>query len=235
MTTLIVLSAWYLPRAGIRAADGGNLSIVSAGPIGEIATLEEANEIRIVFSEPMVVVGRIPQPVTAPFVTIAPAISGGTFRWSGTTILIYTPDPKRPLPFATRYTVTVGGGTAAVSGRRLTAPFTFSFTTPTVKLRAADEFRKNGRYDSPMLVALRFHQPVRPEVMAAHTRMQFEPHRWETPTLSEAASARLIPTAPRRSSGSTRKSRPRRRLPRRPRRDLRRGVRVGSQAVSAVT
>src|ERR1043165_3750558 len=69
------------------------LSVVSFGPRGEVAALAEANEIRIVFSEPMVTLGRIPARVTAPFVRITPAIQG-TFRWSGTTILIFTPDPK---------------------------------------------------------------------------------------------------------------------------------------------
>ena len=91
---------------------------------------------------------------------------GGTFRWSGTTILIYTPDPKRKLPFATRYSVTVDASAAAVSGRRLASPYTFTFTTPTVKLRRAEPFRRNGRYDSPMLVALRFNQPVTPADVA---------------------------------------------------------------------
>src|SRR5687768_17092791 len=46
------------------------LTVVSAGPTGEIASLAEANEIRIVFSEPMVTLGRIPAEVHAPFVTI---------------------------------------------------------------------------------------------------------------------------------------------------------------------
>ncbi|HTG89619.1 MAG TPA: Ig-like domain-containing protein, partial [Vicinamibacterales bacterium] len=119
----------------------GNLTVVSSGPTGEADSLEQVNEIRIVFSEPMVALGRIPQPVTAPFVTIAPAIPGGTFRWSGTTILIYTPDPRQKLPFATRYTVTVNTSAAATSGRRLAAPYTFTFTTPTVKLRAAEPLR----------------------------------------------------------------------------------------------
>src|SRR5215216_3477853 len=72
------------------------LSVQRAGPDGELAELEQANEIRIVFSEPMVTLGRIPQPVTAPFVRIEPALKG-TFRWSGTTILIFTPDrTERP-------------------------------------------------------------------------------------------------------------------------------------------
>src|SRR5947207_3119040 len=113
------------------------LTVVQSGPTNEIANLREANEIRIVFSEPMVVLGRIPDPVTAPFVTIRPAISG-TFRWSGTTILIFTPDPSRKLPNATEYEVAVDTSTAAVSGRRLASPYRFTFTTPTVRLLAAD-------------------------------------------------------------------------------------------------
>ena len=76
------------------------MRIVSAGPVGETATLAEANEIRVVFSEPMVVLGRIPQPVTAPFFRIEPAVKG-TFRWSGTTTLIFT--PAEPLPYATEF------------------------------------------------------------------------------------------------------------------------------------
>ncbi|HEX9163700.1 MAG TPA: hypothetical protein VF980_18475, partial [Thermoanaerobaculia bacterium] len=48
------------------------LRIVSAGPVGEVASLAEANEIRVVFSEPMVVLGRIPPVVHAPYFHIQP-------------------------------------------------------------------------------------------------------------------------------------------------------------------
>src|SRR5436190_6568399 len=82
------------------------LSIVAAQPTGEVASLEQAAEIRIRFSEPMVPIGRLPDQVTAPFVTIRPAMAG-TFRWAGPTLLVFTPDPARPLPTATRYDVTV--------------------------------------------------------------------------------------------------------------------------------
>ena len=85
-----------------------SLIVQRAGPDGELTTLDQANEIRVVFSEPMVTLGRIPQPVTAPFVRIEPAIRG-TFRWSGTTILIFTPDPRQPLPYATTYAWVVRG------------------------------------------------------------------------------------------------------------------------------
>ena len=121
--TFVLAAVLFITPA---AAQPPALTIVNTGPEGPIDRLEQANEIRIVFSEPMVTLGRIPNPVTAPFVRITPAIAG-TFRWSGTTILIFTPDPKRPLPFATSYSVTIDGSATAVSGAR-TASFTS--TTP---------------------------------------------------------------------------------------------------------
>src|SRR5262249_47622325 len=166
------------------------LTVVQSGPTNEIQNLREANEIRMVFSEPMVVLGRIPDPVTAPFVTSRPAIQG-TFRWSGTTILIFTPDPTRKLPNATQYDVTVDTSAVAVSGRRLAAPYRFTFTTPTVKLLGLDWYRKNKRYDGPMVLALRFNQPVRAADVVAHTSLRFEPHEFATPILSDDGQARL--------------------------------------------
>ena len=166
------------------------LRIVSAGPEGEIASLGEASEIRVVFSEPMVTLGRIPARVAAPFFKVSPAIPG-TFRWSGTTILIFTPDGKRPLPFATRYDVTIDASAQAVSGRRLGRPYAFSFTTPTVKLLQTNWYRRGGRAGAPMVILLRFNQPVRPADVAAHIAARFEPHDWVAPALPPNGLSRL--------------------------------------------
>jgi uncharacterized protein YfaS (alpha-2-macroglobulin family) len=166
------------------------LSVVSAGPSGEVASLAEAHEIRIVFSESMVTLGRIPAVVQAPFVRISPAITG-TFRWSGTTILIFTPDPKQPLPFATRYDVTVDTSAAAVSGRKLERPYSFSFITPTVKLLQTTWYRRGGRSDASMVVLLRFNQPVRGADILGHLSGRLEPHGFETPHMSADEQARM--------------------------------------------
>ena len=164
------------------------LKVVSAAPEGEIATREEANEIRIVFSEPMVALGRIPSRVVAPFVRITPAISGN-FRWSGTTTLIFTPDVKPLLPFATRYEVTIDTTAVAVSGRRLAVPYRYSFTTPTVRLLKTDWYRRGGRADGAMVVLVRFNQPVRPADVAVHLSAQLEPHPWQEPSRDGAVAA----------------------------------------------
>jgi uncharacterized protein YfaS (alpha-2-macroglobulin family) len=171
------------------------LRVVSASPNGEVATLAEANEIRIVFSEPMVTLGSVPARVTAPFFSVTPAIPG-SFRWSGTTILVFTPDAKRPLPYATRYEVTIAAGATAVSGRRLGRPHQFSFTTPTVKLLNTNWYRRGERAGAPMVVMLRFNQPVRAAELLAHLRTQFARHDWAEPSLSSEALAHLKATDP---------------------------------------
>ena len=125
------MSAHAAAAAGSRRSLS-RLRVVSAGPTGEVASLAEANEIRVVFSEPMVTLGRIPARVTGAVLPRHAGASPGTFRWSGTTILIFTPDPKRPLPYATQYDVTIDATATAVSGRKLARPHRFSFTTPTV-------------------------------------------------------------------------------------------------------
>ena len=163
------------------------LRVVSAGPVDEVASVQDANEIRVVFSEPMVVLGRVPARLRPPFFHISPAVDGA-FRWSGTTILIFT--PAKPLPLATKYDVTVDAGAAAVSGRGLAAPFTFSFTTPTARLLQTDWYRPGGRYDAAPVFVLRFNQPVDPAAVAAHVTARFQRHPFNAPPLSPAGAQR---------------------------------------------
>ncbi len=187
----VVLCLGLSPNAA--AAQTGTaqpLRVLTHGPEGEVASLEEAKEIRVVFSEPMVTLGRIPDRVTAPFFRVSPALPG-TFRWSGTTILIFTPDPKRPLPFATRYAVTIDTSATAVSGRKLARPHQFSFVTPTVKLLETSWYRRDGRAGAPMVILLRFNQPVDANAVAPHISTQFAPHEWTPPALPGDAAARL--------------------------------------------
>ncbi len=180
--------ALLLAAAPARAQDA--LTVANAQPTGVLASLEQAAEVRIRFSEPMIAIGRLPDQVTAPFVAIRPAIAG-TFRWAGPTLLVFTPDPRQPLPTATRYDVTVAATATAVSGRTLARPYTFSFTTPTVRLLAVNWYRFNGRFDQPAILALRFNQAVRPADVLAHVTARYQVHNWQRPTLTAAARARM--------------------------------------------
>ncbi len=167
-----------LVAAGVRAAD--KLTIVKAGPVGEIASLAEANEIRVVFSEPMVVLGKIPKVVTAPFFHISPAVNGA-FRWSGTTTLIFTPDAKTPLPFSTKFDVVIDDTAKSISGKKLDRAYDFSFTTPTIALLNTNWYRKGGRFDAPVVIALRFNQPVDGATIGSHLQLRTKSHEFNDP------------------------------------------------------
>jgi uncharacterized protein YfaS (alpha-2-macroglobulin family) len=164
------------------AAD--TLRILSAGPVGETATLAEANEIRVVFNEPMVVLGRIPNPVTAPFFKIEPAVKG-KFRWSGTTTLLFTPDTA--LPYATELNVTVDKSAKSVAGNTLDQPYRWSFTTPTIRLMRTDWYRKKN---GSVVIALRFNQPIDPNTLAAHLKLQTQEHAIELPPVPPSGDAK---------------------------------------------
>jgi uncharacterized protein YfaS (alpha-2-macroglobulin family) len=176
-------------------SQSAELRVVSSGPSGEIGQLQDANEIRLIFSEPMVALGRIPSNPDVPWVRIEPAIRGA-FRWSGTTILIFTPDPATALPYATKYTVTVEAGAASASGRRIGQPYSFSFTTPTVRLRSARWMRQGNRFDAPVALALQFNQPVRAADVIAHLGVRYEPHPWDPPAFTPDERARLAASDP---------------------------------------
>src|SRR3954471_2100956 len=133
------------------------LTVVSAGPTGEVASLEQANEIRVRFSEPMIAIGAAPTEVAAPFFTVQPPIAG-SFRWAGPTILVFTPNPATRLPLGTNYQVTIAASAAAPSGRRLQQAYTFTFTTPTVRLLSTRWYRNN--VNQPAKIILNFNQPI---------------------------------------------------------------------------
>jgi uncharacterized protein YfaS (alpha-2-macroglobulin family) len=174
----------------------GPLTIVKAGPVGEVAEMTEANEIRVIFSEPMVVLGKIPNPVVAPFFSIKPAVSG-SLRWSGTTTLIFTPDAKTPLPYATKFDVTVDATAKSVAGKTLGKDYSFAFTTPTVRMKRVIWYRKNKRApDSPVLVLIYFNQPVDAATIVPHLQLREQTHEVELPPLPQSGLAMLKSSEP---------------------------------------
>ncbi|HEX9407298.1 MAG TPA: MG2 domain-containing protein, partial [Thermoanaerobaculia bacterium] len=199
ISILLLISLLVVPA--VRAAD--KLTIVKAGPVGEVASLAEANEIRVVFSEPMVAIGKIPKVVAAPFFHVTPAVNG-QFRWSGTTTLIFTPDAKTPLPFATKFEVTIDASAKSVSGKTLDRPYTFSFITPTIQLLSTSWYRKDGRFDGPVVVALHFNQPVDANTVGPHLQLRTKEHEFhEPPAPVEPAEAFNAKVAVARAAASS--------------------------------
>jgi uncharacterized protein YfaS (alpha-2-macroglobulin family) len=186
LVALLLFSAYTLSNS----AQNQPLTVLDAGPRGEVAQRSDANEIRLIFSEPMVALGRAPANPQIPWVSITPRIPG-QFRWSGTTILLFTPDPAAPLPEATTYTVVVDASATSAGGKRLGTPYRFTFTTPTVKLISTEWYRHLGRVGNKVLIGLRFNQRVRPADVIANLTVRREAHEWLAPEYSEAELARL--------------------------------------------
>jgi uncharacterized protein YfaS (alpha-2-macroglobulin family) len=191
-----VILAVMLSAAIVRVAgQPAPLSIVSASPRGDLADLADAGQVRIVFSEPMVALGAIPTGVAPAWIHLTPQVAG-SFYWSGTTTLIFSPDSAAPLPLATTYTVRVDAGATSLSGRTLDTPFLLTFTTPPVQVISSYSYRKDGRFDRPVVIALKFNQPMNGDAAIARTRVRLEAHEWTPPALSERARAFLQQTDP---------------------------------------
>ncbi len=115
------------------------LEVVSATPQGALAG-GELGRIQIVFSAPVVPLAQVEVADTAPpWLNLTPPLPA-RWRWAGTAELVG--EPLAPLPYATRYQVTVGTDLKSVSGESLALPVRFTFETPppraTVTAVAAD-------------------------------------------------------------------------------------------------
>lgn len=185
---VLLVAALALSTAAATSAAEPLLSVTQAGPEGECSTIEQANEVRIQFSEPMVALGAAAGAADIRFVKFTPDIEG-EFHWSGTRLLIFKPAVL--LPYATRYTVTVDTTAMAVSGHRLKQPHTFAFTTPTVRLVRGDHYRKGGTADSPAVFVFLFNQPVDPASVSRHLKLTYEPHEWTPPLMQQEVLARI--------------------------------------------
>ena len=169
----VVLGILLLLATAAHAAP--TLRIVSAGPVGEVATIQEANEVRVVFSEPMVVVGKATQ-AAPPFFRISPPVRG-SFRWSGTNTLIFTPER---MPYAARFEVSIDQKAASVAGNTLDKPYRWSFTTPAIRLLNVRWYRKANR---ALVFALLFNQPLSADVVLPHLKVQTVAHEFEEPVI----------------------------------------------------
>ncbi|HEV7503060.1 MAG TPA: MG2 domain-containing protein, partial [Vicinamibacteria bacterium] len=177
---LLAVVCALVPVAG-RAQPAPRLEVAQTAPQGEVDTRAEAAEVRVVFSEPMVALGRVPATVSAPFFHITPS-RPGSFRWSGTRTLIFTFADPEQLPYSTRYDVTIDATATAVSGAVLGQPYAFSFTTPTLRLVQTTWSRREGRHDRPVVLLLRFNQPVSHATVDPHLAVALQSHAFKPPT-----------------------------------------------------
>jgi alpha-2-macroglobulin len=138
------------------------LTVVFASPSGALRSLENTTELRWLFDRPVVdLSAEAIQPDPSTFVAISP-VTGGSFRWASTRMLVFT--PTAPLPKSTAFKATLTG-LKALDGTTLTTPHTLSFSTPTVTCESRGF---DGRF-----YLVHCDQPVDAASLSASTRLVF--------------------------------------------------------------
>ncbi len=143
-----------------RAVSPKPFAVVFGGPRG--ATVDPS-EVSIVWNRPMRPLDLAGQESAPPatLTTKEGQVPKGSWRWMGTSALLFAPETQ--LPRATEFVVTVPAGTKALDGSILAAPYTFEFSTPPPKLvriepgEGEEHLRPKATFD------LRFNQPVDPK------------------------------------------------------------------------
>ena len=150
LLSLLVLSA---------TAQQQQLRIVASSPQGVISAINQSDVISVTFSEPMVALQAVPKDEGSGPMIIEPAVKG-KYRWMGTGTLTFIPDQR--LPYSSRFTVVVPGGTSSVTGLRLPGEFRWVFETPRPKVTWTSPAQKDSHADTATSILLRFNQPVDP-------------------------------------------------------------------------
>jgi alpha-2-macroglobulin len=148
-----------------------DLEVLSANPQGELQNMESEgfDKIQILFSDAMVntLDSGEEQNKLPDFLLITPSFDGRAY-WGSDRMLNIVPKDKAKVPYSTKYTVTVKKGAKSLSGQELPQDYTFSFTTPMLKIVSAGILRTSESWDSPILIAVFFNQPIKAGDAAKH-------------------------------------------------------------------
>ena len=115
------------------AGADGTLAVVAARPRGVAGS-----DVRptVTFSRPVMLLSTVEAQATVPPpAQLQPSVPG-EWRWLGSASVEFV--PQAPLPFATRFTVTVPAGLKSVDGRALAEAYSWSFDTPAPALQTTD-------------------------------------------------------------------------------------------------
>jgi len=115
------------------AGASGTLAVVAARPRGEAGS-----DVRptLTFSRPVMPLSSVEaQAGVPPPAQLQPSVAG-EWRWLGSASVEFV--PQAPLPFSTRFTVTVPAGLKSVDGQALAVPYSWTFDTPAPAVQAVE-------------------------------------------------------------------------------------------------
>jgi uncharacterized protein YfaS (alpha-2-macroglobulin family) len=157
---------------GDEAAGGvaaGPFRVVFGSPKGSTV---DPSEVTVVFSRPMrplELAGNESAPPASLVVKGTKVAPPGEWRWIGTNALVFAPRPR--LARATEYEVTVPGGTKALDGSPLAAPYAFTFSTARPAVAREEPNEGETHLEPEAHFDLRFSQPVDPKEVERATHL----------------------------------------------------------------
>jgi len=135
------------------------LEVVHVFPTGKVESVEETNEIVIVFSDPMIALEEIPRKVEFPL-RIDPPLTG-RFEWRGTSMLAFI--PEKGFPLATRFKICIPKGVKSLSGKELKRPYRWQFETVRPKFMRSYPHHHSWWYPLDQPIYLYFNIPMSPK------------------------------------------------------------------------
>jgi hypothetical protein len=175
--------AAVLPAPVAAEGNAGTLEIVDWGPEGELPAENRRPDIYLMFSQPMVPLARLGEPMTeSPLMSVDPPVSG-IYRWYGSRMLSFRPDTA--LGEAPRYRISVSAGAASILGGKLDRDFEFSVYGESLKMvnvyPGNDAETAVDTWDIPTGTAryfiLEFNQPVDPQSVAVSVSVEVNGRR----------------------------------------------------------
>ncbi len=133
----------------------GTLAVVAARPRGQAGT-----DVRptLTFSRPVLALSTVEaQAALPPPAQLQPSVAG-QWRWLGSASVEFV--PQSPLPFSTRFTVTVPAGLKSVDGQALAEAYSWSFQTPAPAVQAVEPAEDFAWVTPGQHFWLLFNQPV---------------------------------------------------------------------------
>jgi alpha-2-macroglobulin len=167
----LILGFYLLWTAGtspvLISDDRSTVEVISAFPQGTVTSPDQTNAIVVMFSKPMVPLQAVQDDRTEGPIVFEPEIRG-TYRWLGTTTLVFTPSER--LPFGTHYRAVIPSGTRAYDGSALEQDFLWSFETIRPSIIATAP-RHNSVIGTDQPVYVRFNQPIDSIMATRHLRV----------------------------------------------------------------
>ena len=150
--------------------DDTPLTIIDYGPIDELPSHVHHPIIYVMFSQPIVPLGKLGEPMkSSNIIKISPEING-VYRWYGTKLLSFEPEEK--FTPQNKYIVTISKNTQSLGGKSLEGNNKFDFHTEYLNTESYSPSYDDVPLDQAKKIRLTFKYPVNIDVITKYLEIR---------------------------------------------------------------